>query len=125
LQAFARDYTSRGKPLPSEVGLGDLIGGGYLDGADGQAFQGAKLKFNLQADETRPQEILMTAQLPDGTTLVGLGDGSVQQMTAATLLRWQGSNGSKMTSQPKGPGNRGKLMRSETNGTGAGDGLRR
>ena len=80
VQAFSRDRTAAGQPLPASVSLRELIGSGYVAASDMQAFDGMEVTISLVADETRPQEILIRVRLPDGRVIAQLADGSVQQL---------------------------------------------
>src|SRR5919108_6464810 len=55
MQAFSRDLTARGQPLPSSVSLRELVSGGYIAASDGRAFDGMDVTISLTADKTRPQ----------------------------------------------------------------------
>lgn len=78
MQAFSKDLTSRGQPLPATVSLRELIRGGYIAASDVRAFEGMDVTISLKANETKPQEILMRVRLPDGSVTALLADGSVQ-----------------------------------------------
>jgi hypothetical protein len=80
LQAFSREHVKGGQPLPATVSLRDLIARHYLTAADVRAFDGMEVTFSLTADETRPQQILIEARLPDGSRIASLADGSAQQL---------------------------------------------
>src|SRR5258706_272725 len=76
LQSYARDRTARGQSLPASVSLSELVAGGFLSADGAKAFGAKDVRISLTIDETRPQDVLMEAQLPDGTRLISLGDGS-------------------------------------------------
>jgi len=78
MQAFSRDLTARGQPLPSTVSLRELVSGGYVAASDVRAFDGMDVTISLTADESHPQEILMRIRLPDGSVTALMADGSVQ-----------------------------------------------
>src|SRR5262245_39071986 len=84
VQAFSRDATSGGLPLPATVSLTELIGGGYIAASDARAFDGIELTISLTADESLPQEIFIRARLPDGSLMAVLADGSVQGLQEGT-----------------------------------------
>ena len=67
IQAFKRDLTAHGQPLPASVSLRELITGGYIAASDVRALDGMEVTISLSADETHPQEILMRVRLPDGS----------------------------------------------------------
>src|SRR5262249_8774985 len=80
IQAFSRDHAARGQQLPSTVSLRELVVGHYLGAADVRAFDGMEVSFSLTADESRPQQIMIEARLPDGTRIATLADGSATQL---------------------------------------------
>jgi hypothetical protein len=124
LQAFAIDMMAKGHKLPPAICVRDLVAGGYLEAANLQAFDGVEFTVNANADETRPQTILIRARLPDGRVIVVLGDGSAQQVTPAfeRLLR---TNDAQNEGQPSGPPNGSQSIPSETNRTPSAAGSRR
>ena len=69
------------------VSLKDLIALRYLNAADVSGLKGLEVTVNLQADPTRPQDVLIRAQLPGGEEMVTFVDGTVQQIPAATSAR--------------------------------------
>jgi len=86
VQAFAADRRSHGQPLPSSISLRELVRDGYIAADDVPAFDGMEATLSLTADETYPQEPLMTIRFPrDGGGMVVLSDGSVQQVTSRRL----------------------------------------
>lgn len=96
LANYARDCRTRGQPLPQSVTLEDLVRGGYLRTEDAGTFEGVAVTFFTDApDETRPQNILVAARLPDGTVQVVLGDGSVQAFTAQRFAEHLKASGQK------------------------------
>src|ERR1051326_8547122 len=111
LAAYARDLRSRGEQIPNSVSLDNLVRLGYLTAADAQPFEGVKLVFHSDADETHPQKILVDATMRDGTQFAVMGDGSVQQFPIQTLKEALG--------QPGGAANRSQPVGSQTNGTSA------
>ena len=80
VHAFVRDKSTGGHAMPSSVSLRDLINEGYITTSDVRAFDGMEIAISLTIDETRPQEILCRARLPDGTVIANLVDGSVLQL---------------------------------------------
>lgn len=98
LELHKRDYRARGEPAPPTVTLAELIAAGHLAEADARSFQGASVVFHHDADENRPQSVLGEARLPDGSTLVVLADGSVQQIPSARARETQAQSG--QSSQP-------------------------
>ena len=85
LQGFAHDREARGQPLPASLNLQDLISGKYLGTNDVVAFQGVEVTFSTTTDETRPQDILARAHLPNDSDVVLLGDGSAQVLAPDRL----------------------------------------
>ena len=80
LQAFSRDQAAHGRALPASVTLRELVKGGYIAAADVRAFGNTEVTISLIVDETRPQDILIRARLPDGRVIAMFGDGSSQQL---------------------------------------------
>jgi hypothetical protein len=80
VQKYSQDCKLRGQTLPRSINLHDLIDGGYVSRNDVQVFDGMEVTISLSADETRPQDTLVDARLPNGEHIVVLGDGSVQQI---------------------------------------------
>ena len=99
LASYARDIKARGEKLPESVTLDELIRRGLLQPEDVSAFLGMKVVIPLGSNETDPQSILMDVTLPDGTKLVAMGDGSVQQETTARTRQ------RLIDTQPKTPTN--------------------
>lgn len=67
--------------MPESVALDVLIRRGFLNSNDVSAFEGMDVAVSIAgADETRPQSVLARARMADGTEIVALGDGSVQQL---------------------------------------------
>jgi hypothetical protein len=85
VQAFARDRAGRGQPLPASISLRDLVSGGYIATNDVHAFDGMDVTISLAASlaalDADPQSILIHVRMPDGTHIVLLGDGSIQQVS--------------------------------------------
>jgi hypothetical protein len=81
-QAFARDHQAGEQPLPPTVSLRELLEGGYLEATEVRAFEGMEVEISLSADAEQLQQILVSAQLPDGTKITLMGDGSVQQLAS-------------------------------------------
>jgi hypothetical protein len=85
-QAFARDHQAGEQPLPPTVSLRELLEGGYLEATEVRAFEGMEVEVSLTAGADNLQQILVSAQLPDGSKIALLGDGSVQQIAAPVHL---------------------------------------
>jgi hypothetical protein len=81
-QAFARDHQAGEQPLPPTVSLRELLESGYLEATEVRAFEGMEVEISLTADAEELQQILVSAQLPDGSKIALLGNGSVQQIAA-------------------------------------------
>jgi hypothetical protein len=77
---FSQDLASQGKQLPESVSLQELISGGYLATNDVHAFDGMDVTISLSASDAYPQSILIHVRMPDGTQIVAMADGSVQQV---------------------------------------------
>lgn len=79
-RTYADGLRAQAAPVPATVSLQDLVDRGLLAEADVAGFAGLDLNVSLAVDETRPQEVLIRARLPDGQEVVALADGSVQQL---------------------------------------------
>ena len=77
--AFSRDQVARGNPVPVSVSLRELVSGGYIATNDVRAFDGMEVTISL-VNEADPQAVLIRVRLPDGTQVVAMADGSVQQL---------------------------------------------
>jgi hypothetical protein len=89
MQAYARDRVARGQALPPAVNLSDLVAGGYLTFDDVAVFHGADVTFYPGVDLKSPQAVLLRAHMPDGTEMVMLADGSVQQVATDSVPKWK------------------------------------
>jgi hypothetical protein len=119
LQAFSQDRTKQGEPLPSTVSLRELVSRGYISSNSVHAFEGTESTIWLTVNETKPQQVLMSARLPDGSVSAVLADGSVHQFSArrfAEHLRTAGQDAPANGSRPAASG---------TNGMSAAAGSRR
>src|SRR5882762_824055 len=83
LQAFTHDRHAGGNGVPT-VSLGELTSHGYLRSNEVAGLSGMKVTFFLNADETRPQTVLVRVQLASGQ-VIELGDGSVQMVSRRTM----------------------------------------
>ena len=72
VRAFALDHKARGTPLPASVTLAELIGRGLLRAEDVKPFAPAEVRISLTSDESRPNQIVIEAHLPDGTRIAGM-----------------------------------------------------
>ncbi len=77
--SYSGDLRSKGRPVPESVTLEELIKLGFLAEADVSGFAGMQVSVNLHADPNRPKDVLLRARLQDGTELITLADGTVQQ----------------------------------------------
>lgn len=84
LTSAVRSYTehlvAEGRPVRGFVSLSELIAHGYLEEADVHGLAGIGVAINLEADESRPGDVLLRAVTPDGGRIVALADGSVQSL---------------------------------------------
>ncbi|HXI53833.1 MAG TPA: hypothetical protein VNH84_20100 [Candidatus Saccharimonadales bacterium] len=87
IQAFSMEEKAGGRALPATVTLQELVRQGYLRAEETRPFDGMQVTISLSADESRPQAILMTARMADGTTQVLLGDGSAQGVSSRAADR--------------------------------------
>jgi hypothetical protein len=105
MQAFSRDLTNQGLPLPQSVSLSELISRGYISSNSVHAFEGMETKVWLTANLADMNSVLMSARLPDGHVSAALADGSVQQFSAqrfAAHLEKSGQQGGAANgSQPE------------------------
>ena len=81
VRAFTQDKLKKGQPMPDTLALRELVSGGFLAAEDARAFEGMEVTFYLSADLTRPKETVIRVRLPDGSQMVMLADGTVQQTT--------------------------------------------
>lgn len=78
-RAYAQELRARGTPVPATVSLQELLQRGLLQETDVSLLQGMDVRINLAADASRPADVLVRVQMPDGREIVALTDGSVQQ----------------------------------------------
>ena len=104
MQAYSRDLTNGGLPLPPSVSLADLVSHGYILSNSVRAFEGVEARVWFGVRETEPQKVLMSARHPDGSVSATMADGSVQQFSAqrfAEHLKQTGQqDGAENRSQP-------------------------
>ena len=79
-KSYADDLKAQGLTVPALVSLQELISKKLLADSDVTGFAGMEVTVSLTADESRPQEVLIRARMPDGHEIVALADGSVQQL---------------------------------------------
>ena len=79
-RAYTRDLQARKQPIPKMVTLEDLVALHFLQAGDAEAFRGLKATIMLTSDASGPQGVLMRVRMPDGSEIVLLGNGSVQQV---------------------------------------------
>ena len=60
------------------MSLRELIARKLLAEADVTGFTGMDVTVSLTTDESRPEEVLIRARMPDGREVVTLADGSVR-----------------------------------------------
>jgi hypothetical protein len=77
---YTRDLQARKQPIPSSVTLDDLATQHYLNPGDIAAFRGLKATVALRSEGNDPRAVLMQVHFPDGSDVVLLGDGTVQQV---------------------------------------------
>ncbi len=88
MQAFSRDLTNRGQPLPQSVSLDDLVSHGYISSNSVRAFEGKEVKIWFGGlSETELQKVLLSARLRDGSVSATLADGSVHQFSAQSFAK--------------------------------------
>ena len=79
-QKYAHDLRAQGLPVPATVSLPDLLANGLLTRADVSDFADKEVTVSLTADKMHPNEILMRVRMQDGSQIVALADGSVQEL---------------------------------------------
>ena len=79
-QSYVRDRVSHGQPLPTSVTLQDLVSGGYISADTVRSLAGADVTFYPTVTDTTPQAILVRVRMSDGSQVVALADGSVQEV---------------------------------------------
>ena len=82
VQSYADTLRTQGRALPRSVLLQELVDRGWVSTDDLGPFADWDVRIYLTAQATRPQDPLMEARLPDGTTAVTLADGSVQLLAS-------------------------------------------
>ncbi len=76
---YLLDHTSRREPLPGSVTLRDLANGGYISTNDVIGMQIVDATFYPRANEDGPKAVSVQVRMSDGTQIVVLTDGSIQQ----------------------------------------------
>jgi len=76
---YVDDHVSRGQPLPASVTLRDLAGAGYISADDVRSLDGAEVTFYPTVTNATPQAVLVRVRMSDGSEIVALADGSVQE----------------------------------------------
>lgn len=79
ITAYCDRQRERGLPVPAEITIDELVAQGFISSNDVSAFAGMKATLTLNADPKNLQQALMRVNLPDGTEISVLNDGSVQQ----------------------------------------------
>ena len=79
-ERYLHDHAFPGQPLPASVTLQDLLGGGYISAGDVRSLDGADVTFYPAATNLTPQSVVVRVRLSDGSQIVALADGSVQQL---------------------------------------------
>jgi hypothetical protein len=77
---YTHDLISRRLPLPKSVSLNELVDRGFLQSTQIAAFHGLDASITLVATNSDPNYVLMRVHLPDGTDLVLLANGSMQEV---------------------------------------------
>ncbi len=91
-QTYAHDLAKKGLPIPASVDLKELVAKDLLSREDVKGFDGMEVSISLIADETRPGDVLMQARLKDGSQVVLMGDGSVQQFSNKRAMAGQSNS---------------------------------
>ena len=78
-RAYAKLLKTEGAPIPAFVNVKELVARGLLGQDDLKGLAGREVSVSTSADENGPSEVLIRARQADGTELVFLADGSVQE----------------------------------------------
>ncbi len=81
--AFCRDKRTAGAALPPSVTLQALADRGYLTSQLARAAGSEPIAILLNGDSSKPQDILARAEMPDGSTVITLMDGSAHLLSAS------------------------------------------
>jgi hypothetical protein len=79
-RAYTHDLQARKQPVPASISLEDLAALHFLKPQDIEAFRGMKAIVSLTGDPNDPNSVLMRVHSPDGSDVVLLADGSVQEV---------------------------------------------
>jgi hypothetical protein len=79
-RAYSRDLRLRQQPVPKSVALKELVAQHYLKPEDVAAFRGMDATLLLTTDQPGPKAVVMRVRLADGTQVVLLTDGTVQEL---------------------------------------------
>ena len=120
LAQYTADRQSHGDPPAKSVTLDMLLRLGYLTAQDAKFFEGAKVIFYGDADDTNPQTVLVEARMPNGQVQAVLADGSVQQFSPQRWALYR-----KGLGQQSAAASESQPIRAETNRTPSGAGSRR
>ena len=112
MQAYSRDLTNRGLPLPQSGSLNDLVSHGYISSNSVRAFDGMEARVWFGVSEAEPQKVLISAGKPEGIVIATLADGSVQQFSSQRF-----DEHLRKTGQQDGPANRSQPIQPGTNST--------
>ena len=77
-RSFARDRKVSERAVP----LRSLLSAGYLRPEEVRDLEGKDVTISLTASETTPSDALIRVRASDGSDIVLLADGSIQQMAA-------------------------------------------
>ncbi|MBM3836121.1 MAG: hypothetical protein FJ403_23235 [Verrucomicrobia bacterium] len=80
VRTYASTMRAAGAEVPAEVSIETLIARSLLQREDVSAFNGLDVTIALEADETKPSQLLVRVRTSNGQELALLGDGSVQQL---------------------------------------------
>ena len=78
--AYTADLRARAQPIPHSIPLEQLVKLRYLKPEQIAAFHGLEATLSLTAEQPGPRTVLMRVHMPDGTDIVLLNDGSVQDL---------------------------------------------
>jgi hypothetical protein len=77
--AYTAALRARAQSIPKTIPLEQLVALRYLKPEQVAAFRGLAATISLTAEQLGPHTVVMRVHMPDGTDIVLLSDGSVQE----------------------------------------------
>jgi hypothetical protein len=87
IDAFCRERSALGYPLPQTITLSQLVKDGYLHAEAIRGVGSAEVTFSLRPDTRNPGSVLIEARLPDGSRIGALANGSIQPLAPPSTNR--------------------------------------